>query len=285
MAITQLAFIAPLVQKQLLAPRGPLSFCANLTSSIPNAHRSGKITVPVVTSVAVSSVVDGTIPTNSYNSTSVDLTFVDQIVPVKYPPSQWDSISMSEQHLTKIIEASADALAVEAVRKLIDILIAATPGNSDTLPDGQLNFTTDGTDAEALQNIRFFLEAHDYQRVTNQGISDADICGILPYESFTNIRSLQFSGAGGNYVMRDGPDYVIDGVRVYPLTGDSDLAGATEPAYYAFIRDSVAIAFGEPEVIYEGTFPDGTKGFLLNGSYAHAVVRANGISEILNGAN
>lgn len=285
MAVAQLAFIAPLVQKQLLAPKGILQFCSNLTSSIPMAHRAGKITVPVISSLAVSSVVDGTIPTNSYNSTSVDLTFVDQIVPVKFPPSEWNAIASSEAHMAKIIQAAADALELAATRMLGDLLIAATPGNTDTLPDGQLNFTTDGTQAEALQNIRFFLEAHDYLRVTNQGISDADIAGFLPQESFTNIRSLQFSGAGGNYVMRDGPDYIVDGVKMHPFTGDSDFAGATEPAYYAFIRDAVAIAWGEPEVIWEGAFPDATKGFLLNGSYAHAVVRANGIAEILNGAS
>lgn len=284
MAISQFAFIAPLVQKQLTAPVGILGFCANLTSSIPNAHRSGKITVPVVSSMTVSNVVDGTIPANGYASTSVDLTFVDQIVPVKYPPSQWDSISMSEQHMTKIIEAAADALRLIAVQKLVDILIAATPGNSDTLTNGQLNFTTDGTAAEALENIRYFQEALDYLRVTNQTLGNEDIVGILPVESFTNLRALQYS-SGSNFVQSEGPKYLLDGVRVYPVTGDSDLAGATEPAFYAFARDTVAIAFGEPEVIYEGAFPDGTKGFLLNGSYAHAVTRANGIAEILNGAS
>lgn len=285
MSLSMYADIANAV-KTAMKGWSPLLERVTTYDEIPNAPQAGKITVPRITSVTAFTPTDGTLATNGVNSDGVDLTYVDQAVAFKFAASQAKSKITDPNFVAAVVASTKDAFLKAIQEVMVDDLIAGTPGLSQTLPAGQLNFTTDGTDAETRENIRIVNKAIAFLRATNTS-GDNPITAVAPYESWANIYSLANVIPG--VTLADGADRpMLWGVPLFALEGDASLAGANEPTFYAFAKDAIGIAAGDVIVTHDlshGTVGDGFYAIEFQMPYGHALIRAAGTSEILNGAS
>ena len=286
MAVTQYAKVAKAIK---LAMKGwsPLLERVNRLDEIDNPYGAGAITVPTITGLSAVTPVDGTNMTNQLTNSSVSLAFVDQIVPVKWTPSQNYSFMTDEYNLNQVVMNAKDTMIQAIQNAIITDLIAATPGVSETLTNGQLNFTTDGTDAEIRENLRKFYKLVGWLLSSNTDLvfDPTSVSGLAYYEAWSNLQALDGSGTGIVLDQRMNP--VVKGVTVFPINVNTAFDGATEPCLYLFTKDAVTVAVGDASIVSDPTVVGGDGFHLLAVSmpFGHAVTRASGTAEILNGAS
>lgn len=286
MAVTQYAKVAKAIK---LAMKGwsPLLERVNRLDEIPNAYGAGAITVPTFTGLSAVSLTDGTSMTNQLSNSSSSLTFVDQIVPVKWTPSQNHSFTTEPYFLEQVVMSAKDVMIQAIQNSVIAGLIAATPGNSQTLPDGQLNFTTDGTDAEIRQNLRIFYKAVSYLIANNTGMNfdTTSVSGLAILDAWSNLQALDGSGTG--IVLDKAMNPVVKGVTVFPIAANTTFDGANEPCLYLFAKDAVTVAVGDAEIVSDPSVVghDGFHLLAISMPYGHGITRASGTAEVINGAS
>lgn len=218
--------------------------------------RTGVGSIPGWTAPTATDIAEGTGVTNAANNTFVALTYVDYQVTRSLEPHQMRALDTNPQAAAKWGLSVANAFTVLAQNAIIAGLIAGTPGQTETLTIGQVNFITDGTAAEAYQNLRIMNRAIGYVLANNTAMTLDDISIVVPPDVWAYFSTLVDSTVGASFRLKnDGPMTYMNGLPIFSVGGATNFGGATYECAFVVPRDAVAFAWGGAEVEGGGYVP------------------------------
>lgn len=236
----------PLVNA-LIKSKGGFIERLNNTALVPDGARSGAVTARITTAVTPQAITDGTLPQNFAARSEVALTAFAQQHPIKLQPYQINQFLNSPDAIEKELRAAASGFYVSWEGEVIADLVAGTPGNTQTLTAGQIDFATDGTDAEAYDNLRKFDQALAYIEANTNG-STSDLWIVMPTVAYGNFitmlgssrygaKNLEF---GRESMQEDERQYFYKGIPIYKTTVTTNFGGAAKECAYIGHRDAEA---------------------------------------------
>lgn len=251
---------------------------------IPNAAQYGKLDIPVITDFTAATPVDGVPLTNGLNTTLASMTFTPQVVPIKLQDTQRANGLLTGASAETIVRGASDALAKSAINSLIATMVAATPGFSETLAAGKIDFAA-ATQAE--------LALLDQALAYSAAVSDSLISELAIWTTDTGLGNLM--AATGVLVNQPGVKQITQGadgrwtyggVPIFGLkTGAANFGLTTKAAAFVTSRNALACKMAEvkPQGDGEGRyFDDGLWGAVYSGPYCYGLLNQTMIAEIIN---
>lgn len=234
---------------------------------------------------AVAAVVDGTMLSNSTTIGSVDLTVANLAAQFSVAPHQRESNLVEPANLAKIRENHAGRLMKGFQDLVISAIAAGTPVLVETLPVGQVNFTTDGTDSEIAINLRLIASVVA-QCIANHGNLDADDFAIvLDRRAFGNFVALRPVTGLTAPVRSDGVKWTFMGIPMFSIASSTYGLGEVSQ-YCAFVtnKENLAFAWDEPYIHGGGLVPydDGSHKLVTIMTAAYGVIEDDFMGAILN---
>ena len=275
-----------MVQQKILTSRGYLTRINN-QAEIPEGAQAGAITTTVLTASTPTTIAEGTAVSNATNTTQATLTFVDEQVTFSLKPSAAKSWYTKPENIEKIAFNHADALLFGAIKNLVVDYVAATPGDTQTLTVGQIDFGTDGTDAEARDNLTKMMQAVAYLMGNAQNTSPEDYAIVMPLTAFAKFIALRSPQTPFAIYNNQTFNYEFNGIPIFPIAYTTNFGGASKECAFITHRDAAACAFIEPFVQNGGPMYhyDGMWKWVTCGPYAHGVVNATLLAAIANPAS
>ena len=261
------------------------SFTSNLklTSLDP---RAGSVTARKVGAVTLQTPVPGTIMTNGAARTNVTLTTFNGAHVIGLDPTQALQFIGDADEQAKELAAFANAARLKAEAELIADLVGGTPGDSETLEDGQLDFATDGTPGEAYKAVNALDQVVSYVQANTQG-KGGRISIVFNPTSWANFKSLRKFEQINRSFDRVGNDWFYDGLPVYVTTVSTNFGGASKAAAFVYHEDAEGLIWTEVDA------PDGGFAYYGDGQlalhllcYGHAgLIDNTQYGRVLNGVS
>lgn len=266
----------------------PLLSRINQEFDIPDGAQAGAITVDVLTGITATTVSDGTMLSNGAANVLTALTYVQSVAPVSLLPGQFRSSLRNPRSVQRYLNAGADAIAQAAMNSIVAGMIAATPGSSDTLPVGNVDFKNDGTIGDIISNLNVIGARIGYLRSVKSNATDEEFYALTTPTGYGNLYAIAGSNQIGSFLQRGGPSGLLfGGIPVYSVTGPSNWGAATKAAMYIAHRSAYALKF-DGVFMHGGDWiaaSDGTYKGIFLGPYAHGSVMPDLLAEILNPAS
>jgi len=285
-----MAFAMPIsystmVNQKIIGSKGFVNSFASVVD-VPDGPHVGNVSCTVLSAAVPAAITEATMVTNLAVTVEVALTFVDTQVTMSLKPSQAKSFFTKPQNLAKLAKNHADGFVYAAGGAMLADMYAATPGFHEHLIDGQMNFYTDGTAAEAHLNIATLMAAVAYCMSTFQNAVPDDY-GIIAYQtSFANIITLRSEQGYGAIFDSATNIWRFLGIPIYTTAYATDFGVASRPAAYVYHKEVGAIAWDEPVIMNGG--PSWHNDAMIKWTticpYGHAVINAALLAEIMNGA-
>ena len=222
--------------------------------------------------------------TDSNTTTDVNGTYVDNAFTMSLRPKEAKSKYSNGPWLVKMLRKHADGILKAAQNSLIADLLAGTPGQTSTLPTGQIDFYAE-SEAESLINLGHIARAVSYI-MANFEVLPGEMAIAMPPAAFGNFTALKATSVSAPQLIEATGMYRFMGVDIYPIAGAASFGSANNPCAYVTHKDSLLYVQDEP--FLHGGAPlaasDGTVKWITIGPYAHAIV-SNFFAEVLNGAS
>lgn len=248
---------------------------------------SGPISVPRIDAGAPQAVTEGLAAAGDTVATDVALTGNMKKKVYSIPPSVADGPAISQVTIDEVIKNHASALLFEAQELVLTAIKTGTPALVETLPIGQMNFATDGTDAEIAQNLRLMGSVVGQCIANAQDLTPQDFAIIMDSKAWGNFTNLKSTAVQGPISSDGGFNWTYMGIPVYSMaSGTSHFLGDASD-YCAFItnRRNLAFAYNDPKA--RGPFVDNdewTKIVTLL-PFAYGVIEDDFMGAILNSAS
>lgn len=267
---------------------------ANTLVEVPEAAENGAVSFTYISGVTAAAISDGSMITNNIDTTTKAGVLIDYQASISLKPSQVKSFYTKPENVKMIAQAAADALDQEAQNALIVDLIASTPmtGADATLTLGQIDFSTDGTVAEAYDNLKNMAKVVSKMFAQNQGTPLKDMAIVMAPAAYGNFIVLNATGTIGNVSpvvqnlnpdLWDGALHSFMGVPIFAVDGATDFTGADKHCAFVTTRNGVLLARKAPYIHGGGMIAasDGTTKLITIGPIAHGVVTGF-FGEIIN---
>lgn len=261
----------------------------NQLVEIPEGAANGAVSLTYISLVTAAAVSDGSVCTNNTDSVTANATLVDYQATVSLKPSQADSFYSKPENIRTIAQAHADAFYVLQQNVFIVDLIASTPltNATKTLTIGQIDFATDGTQAEKDDNLTNMAIVVAIVKASHQG-SNADLSIVMdptPYARFIVLNStgVQAPVALLNPSTMDGADYSFMGIPVFVISGAADFSGADKHCAFVTAKDGMILARKQIKLHGGGIIyaSDATSKLISTGPFAHGVITGM-FGEVIN---
>jgi len=248
---------------------------------------AGALSVDITTAVTLLAITDGTMAANNAASTQTALTAVIKqhcVSLLATELDQWTS-ERDQTELLAFINASRLALYLEVITDLVGM----SAGSSATLPNGQLNFSTDGTVGEVWTS----MNALDLVVSKVKGKTQGKAGGLAIITTPTGHGNLQTNAnssyALANQLKSDGELLSYRGAPIYIYDGTVSGWGAAATDVAAFVCHSGCEAF----TWVEASSPHSELRFYGDGKWKKfwqcygfgGGVQASHFGEVLNGAS
>ena len=258
----------------------------NNTALVPNAARSGAITARITTAVTLTTITDGTMASNAAARTEVDLTpFQGQHV-ISLFPYETAQFTADSDAMEREVSATVSAARVLGETTVLADLVAGSPGATQTLPDGQLDFTTDGTDAEAYLALDKLDQALTYVEANTAG-GNGRISILTTVTGFGKLITLRQTSRGKTDFDRENGQWMYRGWPIYPTTVTTNFGTATKAAAFVVHHDAEALVFNElfiPQAEFK-LGDDGMQKLFLQVFGFAGLIQATHYAEVVNGAS
>ena len=275
---------AGLVTGTMVARKGYLDH-VNRSAQIPDGAAFGAISIQYIASVTATTLTDGTMLTDGNTTTAVAGVYVDKVVVTSLPPKQARSMFTKAPAINQMLARHADALYADAQNALIADLKAGTPGQTSTLPTGQIDFHSE-SQAEAIINLEHAAKAVGYMFANFTQYLPGEFAIAMPPVAWSNFVSLRATGVRSPQYLADSGMYTFMGVPIYPIAGAVQFGLANYECMFVTHKDSLLFVMDTPEL--HGGAPiyatDGFVKWITKAPYAHAVI-TNFFSQVLNPAS
>jgi|GEM_PF-2468972 len=225
----------------LLKSDGGMLNMLNDTAMVPEGAQAGAITTRITTAVTLQSTTDGTPLANNAARTEVGLTVFEGVHTIslfEYELRQFDGKAEKKE-----VKAFVSAARVAAETEIIADFVAGTPGATETLPAGQINFGTDGTDAEAYTTIDKLDQAIAYVDVNTAGAEDGQTFIVVPKACYGKLISLRgVSRLRGDFD-REGRRWYYQGYPIFKTSVTTNFGGASKAAAFVVNVDAEALVW------------------------------------------
>ena len=261
----------------------------NQLVEIPEGSANGAVSLTYISAVTAAAVADGTTVTNNTDSVTVAATLVDYQATVSLKPSQAQSFYAKPENIRVIAQRHADAFYVLQQNVFIVDLIASTAltGATLTLTKGQIDFATDGTQAEKDDNLTKMGIVVAITKASHQG-PNSDLSIVMdptPYARFIVLNStgVQAPVALLNPTSMDGADYSFMGLPVFVISGAANFSGADKHCAFVTAKDGMVLARKQIGLHGGGILhaSDATSKLISTGPFAHGVITGM-FGEIIN---
>jgi hypothetical protein len=271
-----------LVETIIVGNQGWLSRMNQLLE-IPEGAQAGSVTVTLLDAITASTIVDGTVLTNAAGQTAVAMTLADKAATLALKPSAARSSLAKPENMAIIAKGSADAIVKTCQEALIAALVAGTPDLSETLTVGQIDFTTDGTAGETIDNLRKMASLIVKCLVEHSDILPSDWTIIMHSGSLAKFSVLRAVGEQ-NAILGPQGIFTFMGVPIYTLKYDTNFGAATKYCAFMTCRRNVACKFLNVGLHGGGPIAasDGTTKWITIGSYVYGQITDNSIGGIIN---
>jgi len=284
------AFTAPTLYPKMINAliKGHSKLLNRINSNfvVPGGSQAGAISVDVLSSISTADIVDGTMLTSGATNVLTALTFVNKSATVSLLPGQLKSLLKNADAMKAYLVSAADAIYQAAMNSIVADEIAGTPGKQVTLTAGQIDFATDGTDAEIRENLGKIGELFGYMLANKTDAPLTDFYILTTATGFGNLLSYtdqNVAGTGLRFNEAEGRLY-FRGVPIYAVTGPAAWGGASQHALIMCHKTAIALKFEDVYMHGGGWIPasDGTTKAIFVGPYAHGVVIGDLMAEIMN---
>lgn len=269
----------------LLKGHYPLLSKLNDKFRVPAGQSKGSLTARVLSSVAAVTPVDGTMLTNQATNAYVALTYADKAMPVSLLPSEYDTMLSDPDSRDAYETMGADALYQAAMNDLVAAVIAATPGKQFTLTAGQIDFNTDGSTAEILDNLQRIGKCRGYLLANRTDTRPEDLIILTTGDGFGNLDAIAGSGLAGTGLAPNAQGQMsYRGTPIFAVTGPSGWGGASNHAMIIAHWTALCCKIDQVKVGGGGWqyHSDGFYKFIPHGYYATGVPVQALFAEILN---
>ena len=277
-----------LVKKLLVGNQGWLNRTNNL-ATVPEGTTNGAVSLTYISAVTAAAVADGTVITNNTDSVTVAGVYIDYQAAVSLKPSQAKSFYIDAENMEQVAQSHADAFYIMQQNALVADLVASTPLTSanKTLTLGQIDFVTDGTQAEADDNLRNMAVVVALMQANHNGQLDK-LSIVMPptaWANFVVLNSTTFK-APVNVLQPselDGATYSFIGIPIFVVAGATNFGGADNHVAFVTSKDNILLARQEPHLHGGGLIKasDGTTKMITIGPFAHAVITGR-FGEVIN---
>ncbi|MCK5606723.1 hypothetical protein KAR91_32775 [Candidatus Pacearchaeota archaeon] len=286
MALPQAILYSNLIQSIIDGSKGINTSVNNLVE-IPDGAQAGAITVTVLSQSTTTTIGETTALTNDTNSTVANLTFIDEAVTLTLKPSQAKGFYTKPGNLEQVAENHADALIRSANESLIDAYVTATPGTTETLGAGRIDFTP-GTDAQNTTMFAQVAKLLGYLKARMQTAMLADFHLIFAEDAFSNFTALKTDRASYAPVLGMDGIWRFMGATMHITSYSTNFGGAGNECVFAYAENAAALAFDDP-----GFLPgspgfrsyDGVWALTTIGPYAFGVTNQALLTSVLNPAS
>jgi hypothetical protein len=229
--------------------------------------RAGAISARITTAVTMQTPADGTMLANNAARTEVALTAFKGVHTVslwQYETDQYDASADAKE-----FSVFLDASRLLAEKTVITDLVAGTPNNTQTLVAGQLNLSTDGTDAEIRSNLSKLDIAIGNLMAQVAGKSDGVFAVTTPL-AWANLHGLIAQSNYGAFLSQSATDSTAGviryrGIPIYMYNGAA-VSGFGESAgdeiLYFVHRDAYALTWADAWSPNGGNFTHEPDGFM-----------------------
>lgn len=269
----------------LQARRGLLSRF-NQMFELGDPSAGGSVTATLLDQVTSSTIVDGTVQTNDMNQTQVALTLVDKAATLSLRPKEAKSSLAKPANIAIMAKGGADAIAKGAQEQVIVDFVAGTPGITDTLAVGQIDFTTDGGADEAFLNLAAYQKVliQCFNRMTNAGPdSFTAIMSQAALANFSVLRATAIQsptlGPDGVLMWQGVPHFSFNYATNWGAAGN-DCTAVLNNQNYAMRFESADLWSGEPLFA-----SDVHVKWITVGTYVHGIILDDHMGTIVNPAS
>lgn len=273
-----------IVNKSMLAN---LKWLKHVNSDLGVPVGKGAITVQTVDSTAAA-VADGTLVSNGTTTADVSLTVAAYRVGLTIEPHMLESNLLEPKNLEKIAQNHAGALLKTFQDLVIQAIATGTPGINETLPTGQSNFRTDGTDGEIAQNLRLMGSVVGQCVASHGNLDPQDFAIVMDRRAWGNFVSLKSTAVMGPMTSDGGFNWSFMGIPVYSIASSSYGFGELSK-YCAFVtnKQNLAFAWDAPYLHGGGLVPygDSTHKIITVVRAAYGVVEDDYMGSITNSAS
>ena len=247
----------------------------NTAAEIPDGATEGSCGISYIASVTAANVTDGTMVTNGTTTTTVNGTYVDKSVTSSWKPSEVGMLRKPGT-LQTLATKQADALVADQQNSIIAALKAGTAltNASVTLTTGQIDFVTDGTAAEAIDNLRKMQTAISYLMASFVGTPAQDMAIVMPPVPFAYFTALVATGVQSPMYLAAEKMWYFMGIPIFSITGATSFGSANNECAFITTRESALLARRMPYLSHGGPWiaSDNCTKLSVIGPYAYAAI-------------
>lgn len=255
---------------------------------VPEASSAGAVSVTMLDNITVSTITDGTVQTNDMGQTQVSMTLVEKAATLSLPPTAARSSLTNPANQAVIAMGAANALVVQAQQAIIVAMVAATPGISNTLTTGQIDFTTDGTLAEQADNLRKLASTVVQCCTAHNEIPYSEHTILTTPAGMANLAAIQGNLFNAPLLNPSNSMWSFMGVPIFVIGGYTTNWGAASKDA-AFVANNKNYCFCWAGVYLHGGGPiaasDGHTKWITIGKYCHGVILDDYIGTVVNPAS
>jgi len=248
---------------------------------------SGAISAEVATAVTLVTPADGTLMANNAAATQIALTMFNGAHIVSLGPAYVGAFLRNPERQKAQIRAFASALGVKAEAEIIADLVAGTPVETETLPNGQMDFRCPaGTDAQVWLAKNALDKAIAAVEIQTQG-KPRNIAIIAGKAAYGNLKSLRNFKMMANDFDRLGNQWLYDGYPILLTSVTTNFGGASAECAYVVHQDAEGLVWDEID-LPDGGFAHHGDGFqkLIMQGYAWAgLLQSTHYAAVLSGTS
>jgi hypothetical protein len=215
----------------------------NLLKTEPISAENGVATWPIPTAVTLQAITDGTPTTNNAAQTLTAGTAFRYIHPVNIP---WDSVGNFNQrpgNMLGQIAAATNAAQAQVEALFIAGIVAATPGETDTLPAGQKDFTSDGTLTKQYLAMAKLDAAIGYIEANTGGKPRSNKFILASLAGYKGLKTLKNGTAFDRRFDQAGGQWFVDGIPIFTTTYTTSFGGASAETLWVIDSDGLGLTW------------------------------------------
>jgi hypothetical protein len=275
-----------LIFTKMLGSRSFLNKLYRITE-LPDAQQAGSVTVTLQSAFAAAAPVDGTMLSNDSNQVAVALTVTDMEICISLPPSAYKSNLTSPANIAIQTQGAADEFLQDMQNAVIAGLKAGTPGDTNTLTIGQVDFVTDGTAAEAHDNFMELNTMVAFVLSNNTNLLPGQFSMPVAPAAWANLVTLKATGMTSPEWFEMEGLYKYMGIPLFPIAGATSFGAAGNACLFMLSNTSYANSWKEPWIHGGGWMAasDAHYKLILNCPYTHGMILDDYQGSILNPAS
>jgi hypothetical protein len=215
----------------------------NLLNKEPIPAENGVPTWPITTAVTLAAITDGTPTTNGAAQTHVAGTAFRYIHPFNVAWDQVGQVMKTPDTMLGQIRAAQNAAQATIEALFVAAIVAATPGETDTLPAGQKDFGSDGTAAKQYLAMAKLDAAIGYIEANCGGKPRSQIFILASLAAYKNLKTLKNGTAFDRRFEQQSGQWYIDGIPIYTTTYTTNFGGASKETLYVIHGDGLGLVW------------------------------------------